>query len=346
LQVITVEDSTGKPLPTPVQTFAPLAAGDIDGVSITADGTHGAVIDGGNKVLFFTSDLKTGKITLLSATVDVSSFGGHGSSIASLPGGDEVVVSAGGNTQDALVTGVLSGTPSLAGGINTSAMAGVVYDALVISEDGKVMLSRSGFENVLDVYSIAAAATHKPSDFTITKTFKAPEIKTRCCDGRGGMAISPTDSSRAVLVSDDGSVQLFTGLPATPIIANSITLPKAGNAVTISRDGKFAIVATAAGLAVVGGVDTGTLAQVGSIFSPTFTTPAGSCTLTSPQTLGIMADNKFVVTIQNCGLTQSTTDIGSGVLLTIPLSSAGALSAPVGQLNFVVTPANDQLLVH
>jgi hypothetical protein len=351
---MTIENSTGSPLPTPLQTFAPIpGAGDIDGQSITPDGTHGALIDGGNLVHFFTSDLTTGKITLLTATVDVTSFGGDGDSIASLPGGNQVVVSADGNTQVALVSGVLSGTPSITGGINTSAKTGVSYDTLVISEDGKVMLSRSTSEDVVDVYSIAAAVTHKVSDFTITKTFTTLDIKPVQSDGRGGMAISPADSSRAVLVSRDGTVQLFTGLPATPTIAiSTLHLAAGANAVAISRDGKFAVVAqpgaigVTGGLAVVGGVDTGTLAQVGSTFSPTFSTPAGTCTLNDPHTLGIMADNKFVVTIQGCGLTQSATDIGRGVELTIPLSSAGALSAPLGQLNFVVTPSNDQLLVH
>jgi len=346
LQIMTVEDASGKPLPTPLSTFAPLSAGDIDGLSITADGTHGAVIDGGNTVFFFTSDLKTGKVTLLPATVDVSSFGGDGDSIASLPGGDEVVVSGGGSTQLALVSGVLSGTPTIVGGIDTSKM-GVEYDALVISDDGKVMLSRSGTGDVLDVYSIAATTPRSPASFTITKTFKAPDIHTLCCDGRGGLASSPPDSSRAVLVSNDGTVQLFTGLPAAPVIANSITLTGGAKAVTISRDGKFAIVALGTGgLAVVGGVDTGTLAQVGSAFSPTVTVPGGSCKLDDPSTLGVMADNKFVVAIQDCGLPRSATDVGSGVLLTIPLSPTGALSTPVGQLNFVVTPDNDQLLVH
>ena len=98
LQEMKVEDSKGSPLPTPESTYAPLSAGDIDGLSITADGTHGAVIDGGNTVFFFTSDLTTSKITISPATVDVGAFGGDGDSIGSLPGGDEVVVSGGSDT--------------------------------------------------------------------------------------------------------------------------------------------------------------------------------------------------------------------------------------------------------
>ncbi len=353
LQVMTIEDSSGSPLPTPQQTFAPLSgAGDIDGLSITADGTHGAVIDGGNTVFFFTADLKTSKITLLPATVvfpSDGSLGRDGDSIASLPGGDEVVVSAGSGSVMVLINGVLSGSPAIVGSIPTSGKASE-YDGVVISEDGKVMLGRSGSGDVLDVYSVAATTPRTPSSFAITKTFMSPDIRGVTQDGREGMAISPTDSSRAVLVSTDGTVQLFTGLPAAPIIASSLTLSGGvgAQAVTITRDGKFAIVATTTdGLAVVGGVDTGTLAQVGADFHPTFSVPpSGSCTLDSPRTLGAMADGKFIVAIQDCGLTESSTNIGSGVLLTIPISSTGALSAPVGQLNFVVAPDNDQLLVH
>jgi hypothetical protein len=349
LQVMTIEDSKGNPLPTPQSTFAPLSAGDIDGVSITPDGTHGAIIDGGNTVFFFTSDLKTGKITLATPTVDVSAFGGDGDSIASLPGGDEVVVSAGGDTQLALISGVLSGTPVIADAIKTSNM-GVEYDGLVISEDGKVMLSRAASGGIVDVYSVTAVTPHPGSmggtvsfGFKLTKTVKVPVSP---FDGREGMGISPTDSTRAVLVGTDGSVDLLTGLPATPTISDSLKLATGNTAVSISRDGKFAIVGTDGGLVVIGGVDTGKLAQVGTLYSPKFTTPAGSCQLTQPRTLGVMADGKFIVTIQDCGLTQSSTNVGRGVLLTVPLSGAGALGAPVGQLNFVVTPFNDQIVTH
>ena len=153
------------------------------------------------------------------------------------------------------------------------------------------------------------------------------------------------DSSRAVVVGSDGSVTLLTGLPACPIVKSSLKLASAAGAVTISKDGKFAIAAESGGLVVVKGVDTATLAQVGSVYSPTFSTPAGTCKLSSAQTLGVMADGKFVVTIQDCHLAKTSANVGTGVLLTIPFS-AGTLGAPIGRLNFVVTPGNDQLLTH
>jgi hypothetical protein len=142
-------------------------------------------------------------------------------------------------------------------------------------------------------------------------------------------------------------VALYTGLPENPAVTSSLTLP-AGNvptAVSITTDGKYAIVAVQGGLVVVGGVDTGHLVQIGSVYSPTFSTPAGDCALLSPKTLGVTADGKFIVTIQDCNLTKSATNIGSGVQLTIPFSG-GTLSAPVGQLNYSVTPDDDQLVTH
>jgi hypothetical protein len=351
LQVIQVEDTKGNVLPTPQQTFAPLTASDIDGVSLTPDAAHGAVIDGSSKVFFFSLD-PSRTITVLPATVNVSAFGTDGDSVASLPGGDEVVVSAGSATELALISDILSGSPVIAESIATSKRA-PEYDGVLISSDGKVMLSRAAATGLLDVYSVAAVTPHPGSlggtvafSFTLTNTLTVPPLfkaSSETLGGRDGMALSPTDSSRAVVVSSDGSVTLITGLPASPVIGGSLKLASGATSVSISADGKYAIVAVAGGLVVVSGVDTGTLAQVGLVFSPTFSTPAGSCQLTTPATVGVTADGRFVVTIQNCGLTKSSTNVGSGVLLTIPFSG-GTLSAPVGQLNFVVTPSDDQIV--
>lgn len=349
IQVIKIEDPQGKALPAPTQNFVPIAAGDLDGQSITPDGTHGAAVDGGNQVYFFESNLKNGNITVSPTTVDVSAYGGDGDSIASLPDGDEVVVSAGGSTKLAQISGVLSGTPVIAEDIATSGTAGE-YDGLVISEDGKVMLSRNG-DGVVDVYSIKKVAPHPGShggsisfDFTLAKTVSSG-LPSLCCDGREGMAMSPVNSARAVLIGSDGSVALLTGLPDNPTVVSTITLPNGANAVTISRDGKYAIVATNGGLFVVQGVTGSTLSQLGAAYSPTFTTPEGTCQLNGPETLGVTFDGKYIAAIQNCGLTQSATNVGSGVLLTIPYSN-GSFGNPAGQLNYVVTPNNDQLLTH
>jgi len=350
LQVMRIEDNTGKVLSTPQQTFVPItSAVDIDALSITADGTHGAVIDGGNTVHFFASNLSAGSVSLLPATVSVTSFGGDGDSIASLPGGDEAMVAAGSKADLALISGILGSKPVVASQIPTG-NATVEHDGVVISADGKVMLSRSGIGGSLDVYSVAAVTPHVGSlgvgsvafNFTLTKTLAiatAPSL-----DGREGMALSPADSSRAVLASSSG-VFLVTGLPSSPTVHAAVKLAATPNAVMISRDGKYAIIAMPGGLVVLSGVSTGTLAQLGTVYSATFAIPNGNCKLASPKTLGVMADGKYVVTIQNCNLTRFGTNIGSGVLLTIPFS-AGTLSAPVGQLNYVVTPINDQLLTH
>jgi len=223
----------------------------------------------------------------------------------------------------------------------------VEYDGVVISVDGKVMLSRAGIGGLLDVYSITPVAPHPGPlggtvafSFSLAKTLTVPKALSGRARKHGDRRIP-----RAVVVGSDGSVTLLTGLPACPIVKSSLKLASASGAVTISKDGKFAIAAESGGLVVIKGVDTATLAQVGSVYSPTFSTPAGTCKPSSAQTLGVMADGKFVVTVQNCGLPKTNANVGAGVLLTIPFS-AGTLGAPVGRLNFVVTPGNDQLLTH
>ncbi len=350
LQVAKVEDARRQALPTPQQTFAPLDATDIDGVSITPDGTHGAAIDGvNNTVFFFTMNFSRGAIAVSPATVDVSAYGGDGDTIASLPGGDAVVASAGGFSALPLISGVLSDKPVVADLIPTG-RRGVEHDGLVISSDGMVMLSRAGAAGLLDVYSILQVAPHPGSlggtvAFQFTLTNMVPIPAAASLDGREGMAISPTDSSRAVVVGGDGSVNLLADLPANVTFKDALKLASAANAVAISIDGKFAIVATNSGLAVFSGVDTGKLAQVGPLYSPTFSTPSGSCTLHSPDTLAVTSDGKFVLTIQQCHLVQSVTQVGSGVMLTIPFS-AGVLGPPAGRLDYAVTPDDDQLVAH
>lgn len=344
VQIMQVEDATGTALSTPTQNFVSVPAGDIDGLTLTSDGSRGALIDGSNHVYFFTSELLQGNLTVSPNTVDVSQFGGDGDSIATLTDGDEVVVSAGGTTDLALISDILSGTPVIADRIPTSNL-GLEYDGVVISLDSKVMLSRSASGGSIDVYSIAPVSPHPGPiggtvafAFTLNQNLTVPQASP---DGREGMAISPTDSSRAVIANLDNSAILLTGLPTSPTLGPPVTLPGAASATTLTPDGKFAVVAVAGGLVVLGGVDTGALAQVGGLYSPSFPTPSGSCQLTSPTTLSVTPDGKYIVVIQNCSL-QSQSSVGSGVLLTIPIT-AGVLGSPAGQLNYVVTPSDDQM---
>jgi hypothetical protein len=112
-------------------------------------------------------------------------------------------------------------------------------------------------------------------------------------------------------------------------------------------------VATDAGIITVSGVNTGTLAQVGSPYSPTLTVQGNTCPLNGARTIGILPDGKYLVAILNseydaCIVTPGSTDTtqGAGVLVTIPIGSGNALGAPVGQLIQTVDPFNDQMITH
>ena len=190
------------------------------------------------------------------------------------------------------------------------------------------------------------------------------------------MAISPTDSSRAVIVGTDPSgnpvAQLVTGLPLAPAVQAlrlslpatrtlvpsgldvgelapaALTLPTGATPYAVAINGDNAFVQTSAGIVTLSGVTSGSLAQVGSVYDPALTNlppGASACSLAHPLgTVGVTLDGKYVVALATC--TGVAANPGTGVLLTVPIGAGGALAAPAGQLNNVVTPDNDQLLVH
>jgi hypothetical protein len=396
LQFVQIEDSSGNALPTPTTTFFPIAGSDLDGESLTPDASRGAVVDGGNSVYFF-SGIPQHNFVLSPTTVDITAYGGDGDSIASLPSGDEVVASGNG-TQLAVISGILAGAPVVADTINNGLVSGVQTadrDGLVLSVDGKVLLSRGS--SGIDVFNVAAVAPHAGStnqgttsyNFTLKQTLAsgtagavaAPFLE----DGRDGMALSPTDSSRAIVVGYDSAsaptVQLLTGLTSGSVTVQSLhaRLPQASGripfvqrraepsahrlpqaltpsvgtelyAVSITPDGTTAFVSTNAGIIAVGGVNTGTLAQVGAAYAPTINVPGGTCTVEGAYSIGILPDGKYLVADVPCTLTAvaspNDSDQGQSVLVTIPIGSGGALGAPAGQLNYVVEPFNDQIIVH
>jgi hypothetical protein len=111
-------------------------------------------------------------------------------------------------------------------------------------------------------------------------------------------------------------------------------------------------VSSDAGILAFTGVNTGTLVQVGTVYKPSLPLPnGGTCPLTSAPSIGVLPDGKFLVAVVSCGgygLTPGTgnSNQGSGVIVTIPIGANGVLGAPVGQLNNVVTPFNDQIIFH
>ena len=277
---------------------------------MTPDGKYGILVDGGNTVRFF-SGVDTGLPLASLNTLSISSYGGDGDSVAIMPRGDEAVV-AGDSSKMLVVSGIASGTPATSDTITAPG----ARDGVVISNDGKVLLARGG--GGLTVYAVAPRATPVTgplggqSAYTYTQTMDIPAAGASGLeDGRDGMAISPTDSSRAVVIGSgySATVELYTGLPNNPtrsVLSVKLPAPAAPtsrsvetgrrrtrasttitgaysiNSVSITPDGKNAIVGTNAGLVLLTGVDTGTLTQVGvAPYAPTFIVNGTTYTLGS-----------------------------------------------------------------
>jgi hypothetical protein len=342
VQVIHLYDSHGVPLATPTVSYLNYQdASDLDGQALTPDGSQGILVDGGNTVRFF-SKLQTGTPVASDYTLDISQWGYDGDSIAILPDGNSAVVSADANSTLILVTDILSGAAKVAGVITVPSDR----DAVVISADGKVLLARS--YDALTVFSIAGTDTagfKQIADLTALGSYDAS-------DGRGGMALSPVDSSRAVVVSvSDLSVHLLTGLPAAPVEATPLDISSAAQgsdyAVSITPDGKTAIVGTQYGLLMISGVDTGNLAVVpcptglagcnNGLYAPAYKDSDGADqTLEGVSTLGITLDGKYV----------AACDSYHHAVLVIPIAK-NTFGATVGLLNTgIAIPDNDQMLMH
>jgi hypothetical protein len=391
LQFVQVEDpNTGVAEPTPQTTYFPIpASADLDGEGLTPDAQYGAVVDGGNSVYFF-SGIPQHAFTLSPSTVDITNYGGDGDSIVSLPGGDQAVASGNG-AQLVVISGILEGAPVVSDTINNAGGTDD-RDGLVISNDGKTMLSRG--QSGIDIFAVAPVAAHAGSTGTGTTKFSFTLESTLATpnngpvpffeDGRDEMAISPADSSRAVIAGDntDPEITLITGLPTSPVITNlklrapavahrrsgrrnnepsshrapfAAVYPSGVNniyAVAITPDGTTAYVSTDAGIITVTGVNTGNLAQSGTIYAPSVPTAGGSFLFTAASSLSVLPDGKYLVAVADSdgdvGAESTTNDTqqGDGVLLTIPIGAGHALGAPAGQLNQVVAPFNDQIVSH
>jgi WD40 repeat protein len=298
------------------------------------------MVDGGDTVRFF-SGLQTGTVTASSITVDVSAYGGDGDSIAIMPNGNEAVVSADGDCPSVpclvLVSGIVSLNPQPAIMITVPDNR----DGVVISNDGVELLARG--PSGLTVFAIAPVTPYTGSEggtvyHSFTQVIDLPALGSQGYfeDGRDGMAISPVDSSRAVVVMPDGSIQLVTGLPSTPTLGASITPSVSGPmSVSITPDGKTAIVGGSDGVSMISGVDTGALAEVGTVYSPSYTANGSTVSLSDVATLAITLDGKYV----------AACDGDNSALVVIPISSSG-FSAPVGVITGIAVPSNDQMVIH
>lgn len=339
LQVVHIYDTKGNLLATPTVTLLDYPnAGDLDGSALTPDGSQGIMVDGGNTIRFF-SAVQTGTPLASTKTLAVSQWGYDGDAIAILPNGNEAVVSLDSDNSLLIVSGILSGNPAAA----TTIPLPDQRDGLVMSDDGKVLLAR-GYSG-LTVFSVAPTALVAGSiGGTVANQYTQIADLTELGvswteDGRDGMAISPKDSSRAVVVtpeSSGGTVQLLTGLSTTPAAGIPVTLNNAAPySVSITPDGKLAIVGTDQGLLMFSGVDTGNLVQVGSLYIPTYPLGDGSATLSGVYTLGITLDGKYV----------AAGDGEHQALVIIPFTPSGFAAAPAAVVPIAVG-YNDQLLIH
>ncbi len=339
LQIVHIYDSNGKVLATPtITTLNYPGENDFDGAALTSSGSEGVIIDGYNNNLYYFS-IKNGDVS--TANMLNADYGVDGDSVAILSNGDEAVVSLDNSDYLVLVSGILSGHPLVASPILTPGYR----DGVVISNDDKVLLARGG--NGLTVYSITSIDP-QPGQYggTVSHSFAKiqdiPSLGTLSADGEGrdGMAISPLDSSRAVIIVNGASatgstVNLLTGLPGVPALSNSISVNHEVDTVAISPDGDLAIVGTDKGLLMFSGVASGALTQVGQLYSPSYTVNNASMTLGKITTLGFTVDGKYVVV---CDYTNSS-------LLVIPVSASG-FGEPAGILGGISVPWSDTMLVH
>ena len=139
-----------------------------------------------------------------------------------------------------------------------------------------------------------------------------------------------------------------TAWPSASLRPRRSRCPRARRSTRSPINGDDAFVQASSGIVTLSGVTSGSLAQVGSVYDPALTNlppGASACSLAHPLgTVGVTLDGKYVVALATC--TGIAANPGTGVLLTVPIGAGGALAAPAGQLNNVVTPDNDQLLVH
>ena len=342
LQIVYFYTPNGTLLPSPMVTNLdyPSFTG-ISAPALSPDGSQGLVVDGYASNHSF-SNVQTQTPIALADASDIS----RGVSIAMLPTGDEAVVSNDDPAQLFLLSGILSGKAVTVATIPIPNNR----EGLVLSADGKVLLARG--PSGLAVFAVAPTTPQPGTNggtvshsFTQLTDLTTLGSNTSFQSGRGGMALSPTDSSRAVIVQTINSVStvmLLTALTsANPVIGTTLTLPAAAYpyCVSVTPDGKLAIVGTQSGLFLYSGVDTGVLSSVGIPYTPSYTLGTASVTLGSVPTLGITLDGKYVL----------AADSSNAALLVIPFTFNGFAPAPAAVLGNIGIPINnlgDNLFVH
>lgn len=343
----------GKPLAVPVKSsFSLTTSADIDCLAMTADGSVGVIADGHNNLYFF-KGANVGAPVLSSNILDCSAVGSDTDGVALTPDGDTAIVSTGDNTTSLLeVSGIVSGNPKTVGTITTPA----ARPGIALSPDGKTLLARGPIG--LTVYSIAPRSTPVvgalggTSNFSFTQVMDFTDLGSNRIEqsGRDGMAFSPTDSTKAVVINKTtgADITLITGLPGTPVVGTTLTLSgvTTASSIAVSQDGKYAVVGTDSGLILVGGVDTGTLTQISANFNPNYTYMAKGAPSAVSQPLGtisdvsITLDGKYV-----CVFTHYVSSGPVGSLMLFPILANG-FGPAVSQVDNVPVPDTDLTVIH
>jgi len=164
--------------------------------------------------------------------------------------------------------------------------------------------------------------------------------------GRGMIAFSPVDSTRALLGQvgpSQDSLMLVTGLPA--VITRTVPLALKGSprvqSVTIAQNGTYAVIGTNLGLYVVSGINTGALIAVGQgaskttgPYEPAYKGADGLYhQLKNVTSVGLISGGSFLAA--TASLTADAPGGGTtGTLVVLPFNEAtGLLSAPSVAIN-------------
>lgn len=334
---------------------------EISQISLAPDGSLGVMTNGSSKLYFFRG-ANTGTISVSGALLDFSSYG-HGTdgdSVVLLPNADTALVAADSNGM-LEIAGLrnFAGSNGFAPVSETSIQTGENISGLALSFDFRTLLARG---QAVHVYAVSA---NPPYTVTGVGTISPPVVPfpdPNDPDGRGGLAISPQDSTIGVVVgltAQNGGtpeISLITRLSSNANVVGTVPISGANHAygVAISQDGTTAFVGTDLGIAVFTGVNTGSLAQVGvSPIEPM----AGNTVLGQITTLAVTPDNSNPVLLvmglpafSNCG-SGGGSGIGGppscgGFLDQLPIFGAGSLGPAATWQGSVPIPSSDQLIAH
>ncbi len=171
--------------------------------------------------------------------------------------------------------------------------------------------------------------------------------------GRGAMAFSPTDPSRALVAQAPGTndVTLVTGLPAALTATYTLTLPSRPHSVAIASGGQMAVVGADNGYYVIGGVNTNVLTLLvptspgiygtgtaSSANQPSYVGADGvTHNLTNITSVAFSADGKYLAVLGS--LTANSAGGGANAtLVALPFNQSAGASATPTPTNTTIPP--------